>query len=229
MLYGIITENQAAALAACLYKQPQFVRLLIMLLPLARKADDLNNARDRANAVEWIGRNGVDAESVRFVSISTSQAGKLLAIDGKNARYHLRHLEDCGAIIRIAEPTGTCSALYALAVPEGSRGSVSPNNADPLAKPQGVGTRALGGRYKGSRGSVSPNNADPTINHQLFTKGTASAPGSLEKPASLPPDVPTMHRFTESQMQAMPPAILRVAREYCPQMLPDFPGGGETA
>ena len=199
MLYGIITENQAAALVACLYKQPQFVRLLIMLLPLARKADDLNNARDRANAAEWIGRNGVDAESVRFVSISTSQAGKLLAIDGKNARYHLRHLEDCGAIIRIAEPTGTCSALYALAVPEGSRGSVSPNNAD------------------------------PTINHQLFTKGTASAPGSLEKPASLPPDVPTMHRFTESQMQAMPPAILRVAREYCPQMLPDFPGGGETA
>lgn len=173
--YGIITKSQAAALTACLPKQPPYVRLLINLEPWARKAEDLRNQRDRVNATTWAQREGYDLKSVCFISMSNNQAGALLdGISGKAARYHLRKLMEIGALIQVAEPTGTSATLYAFAVPENARGSVSPNNTYPLDNTEGVSTEPLGGKCEGARGSVSPNNAYPTINHQLTTnKGQA--------------------------------------------------------
>ena len=189
------------------------MRLLLLLLPYARRAEDLQNRRDSANAAKWVENMGHRPEAVLFVSISSNQAGVLLGTTGKAARYHLRSLQERGLLVKIAEPTGTRSALYALAVPDNARGSVSPNNTYPLDNPEGVSTEPLGGKYEGARGSVSPNNAYPTINNQIFTKDEASEtrPGNPGGPVRL--------------SVAASNILRRIAAERCPECLPE---GGEN-
>ena len=233
-MYGIITENQAAALAACLPERLQFVRLLFHLLPYARKAEDLKSKRDRVNAADAISRNAYNPEAVRFVSMSYAQAGALLGKDASTARHHLRHLEECGALVRVADGNGTCATLYALAVPAASL-SDSPNDNDTLAKQrearsgvQGVKSEVLVCQTGSASVSDSPNGNDTTNINQIFTNDAASAPGLNGQPEPLPPEVPAP-RFTMEQWENMTEQCRRITVRFHPHMVPEALKGGDPA